>query len=233
MSYVTVLPSIYQPWTDRCLEHCRLDRVVIVDNTTVNLGVATSWNIGVRVMRAEAADWLIILSAAIRFNTDFGGLDLVAELEANPDAYAVEAGHGMGWHLIAFHRRAFDLVGEFDENFYPAYLEDNDFGRRLLLGLGGHPPLWPKVSVEVGLQGFCHGVDLGGAATDPDLMAAYYQAKWGGPPSREEFASPFNLAVGLDHWPPPCARCRYPLLAHDEHSWRAVGCTHYTEELTT
>jgi hypothetical protein len=221
---VTVLPSIYWPWTERCLEYSALDHLCIVDNEKRNIGVAASWNVGIAAMRRQEADWLVILSAAIRFNREFAGRDLLDALDAHADAFAVEAGHGMGWHLIAFHRRTFDLIGEFDENFWPAYFEDNDFGRRLYLALDGQAPMWPKVPLEVSLQGFSHGVDLGGAQTNPDLMRRYYHAKWGGYPGEERFDRPFEADVPLWWWPQPCS-CAHPELFHDAHEGPCLECT--------
>lgn len=228
MSYVMVVPSIHRPWTEACLEHCRLEPF-IVDNTETNRGVAASWNLAADRMIERRADWLILCSAAIRFNRDFGGLDVLDALERHGSAYAVEAGLGLGWHLIAFHRRAFELVGRFDENFWPAYFEDNDFARRLIVALDGRSPEWPKVTFEVGLQGFSHGVELGGARIDPGLLRRYYLSKWGGPPAEERFARPFDTAVPLWWWPQPCG-CSHPEMFHDEQEGpcQECSCSHYT-----
>ena len=38
------------------------------------------------------------------------------------------------WHCIGFTRKTFDKVGMFDEQFYPGYYEDNDYGYRLKIG---------------------------------------------------------------------------------------------------
>ena len=129
--YVAVIPSVFQPYTDACVATCKLDNVVVVDNRSRNLGIAASWNIGIRKMYNHRADWLIIISAAVRFGEP-GGLDLVESMRTHPDAMGVGGGLD-GWHLIAFHRRTFDAVGWFDENFYPGYFEDADFGRRVAL----------------------------------------------------------------------------------------------------
>lgn len=229
MNFVVVLPSIYQPWTDRCLKHAcpeLLDNLLLVDNTEHNRGVAGSWNLGVDRMFKQRADWLVVLSAGIRFDPDIGGRDFLDQMEQAPSGWAgVEAGHGMGWHLIAFRRRVFRMIGRFDENFFPAYWEDNDFARRMILATSNEGPLWTKVPCNVSLQGFSHGVDLGGADTKPHLMAAYYQAKWGSMPGGEFYTTPFNCAVGLDYWPQPCEVCRHPMTAHTGPTCSACPCT--------
>ena len=90
VKYVAVIPSIYQPYTDACVASCKLDNVVVVDNTVTNLGIAGGWNAGVRAMYERGADWTIIVSAAVRFGAP-GGLDLVEAMDANPDVFCVEA----------------------------------------------------------------------------------------------------------------------------------------------
>ena len=219
-SYVAVLPSIHQPWTDECLASCQFDPILVVDNTVRNWGVAASWNQGIEQMYRDGADWLIIVSAGVRFG-ESGGLDLVAEMEDHPRALAVEAGpcrwdnegfavEGFGWHLIALHRRLFDAVGRFDENYFPAYYEDVDFGRRVQLWLRDHPnesdwlggAWWPKVTVAGSLAGTAHGVSLGGAKVEPLRLEAYYVRKWGGLSGFETYDHPFNnLANDLTYWP--------------------------------
>lgn len=191
MTYLAILPSIYRPWTNACLRSCRLDGVELVDNTRRNRGVAASWNLGVHHVRGEKLDWLIIMSAACRFG-DAGGADFIEHLEATDGAeIAVEADNGVGWHLIAFPRFVLEKVGFFDENFHPAYYEDNDYAYRMRLEFGQSAP-WPKVGVDVRLEGLQHGRDLANVQVDFATLRSYYVRKWGGMPSHEHFTKPFN-----------------------------------------
>ena len=88
----------------------------------------------------------------------------------------------------------FDLVGTFDENFYPAWYEDNDMHRRAIL-LG-----YKLISTTAAPQ-----VHVGGVSTsmmaNPDSGAsqAYYVRKWGGIPyshqivaEKEHYLTPYN-----------------------------------------
>lgn len=201
MTFVAVLPSIYPLWTKRCLRTCAFaDDVLVVDNTEHNRGVAASWNLGVDRLYEAESDWLVIISASIRFGEP-GGKDFLAELDARPDDLAVEAAHGMGWHLIGFHRRVFDAVGRFDENFHPAYWEDNDFAQRIRLVWKLEPPFWSKVSVDVSSAGWAHGIDLGGVRAHPNRLKGYWTSKWGCEPPLAEFTAPFG-SMPIDYWPP-------------------------------
>lgn len=233
MNYVAVLPSIYQPYTDACLKTCPQLAIKVVDNTKTNRGVAASWNAGVRMMRAHDLEWLVLLSAAVRFGPA-QGFDFLQHLNA-PVAFVVEA-KGWGWHLIAFRRGVFDAVGDFDENFFPGPLGDNDFGRRITLWLkrsgydrtycrhcetddiSGHhhewcadpeggwkdTPLWKKVDVDYTVESVNHGVELGGAKDDPQRALDYYEFKWGGPRQAETFVHPYgNPHNQLNFWKRP------------------------------
>lgn len=197
MSHVAVLPSIHKPWTDRCLRGCLLDPMV-VDNTQHNRGVAASWNLGIDEVERTGADWLVIISAAIRFGPP-GGYDFLEALDANPDALAVEAAQGIGWHLVAISRRTIETVGRFDENFWPAYYEDIDYGRRMWLAFNQEQ--WPRVHVDVSIAGVSHGVDLGGAVIDNELLQTYYRRKWGGDKGEETLTAPFG-SHPINYWPP-------------------------------
>lgn len=176
MTYYAVLPSVYQPWTDRCLKTCDI-AVDVIDNTDgKNIGVSASWNIGAQIVVEDKLDWLIIMSAALRFG-DARGIDFLDILSTRHDRIAVEAAHGIGWHLIAFHRSVFETVGYFDENFL-AYHEDLDMGHRIHLGFDLDPPYWEKVSVDVAIAGFAHGIDLGGIKVDEKGQREYFKRKW-------------------------------------------------------
>lgn len=197
MNIVAVLPWVYEPWLDRCAATMSDDlwsSTLFIDNSVHNRGVAASWNEGIDAMRARGADWLVILSAAMRFGPP-GGDDFIAALDDHPDALAVEAGHGLGWHCIAFPRATLDRVGRFDPIF-PAYLEDIDYGRRIKLASPEiEPPYWVKVQdLDLGFAGFAHGIDLAGVKVDYQELLRSYVAKWGGDKGEERFEHPYDDA---------------------------------------
>jgi len=201
MTYTVVLPSIYQPWTDACLANCKLENVLVIDNTVDNIGVAASWNKGIEKMYRDNTDWLIILSASIRFG-ERGGIDFAESLTGN--SIAIEAGMGMGWHLIAFGKRVFDNVGTFDENFYPAYFEDIDFSHRIKRVYQLEPPYWKKVTVDVSLAGWGHGVELGRADPRTEENKDYMLRKWGHLTGTEMYDHPFNdKTKDIKYWEKP------------------------------
>lgn len=190
-------------------------RLVVVYNTTeVNLGVAGSWNIGVKHMVECGHDWLVILSAGVRFG-DAGGRDFLRCLEFQCEPWpsshgigALEAADGLGFHLIAFHKSVFQRVGYFDQNFYPAYHEDNDFSYRIQLAYGIDSrapdfvgPLWPKVGTDAYLDSIAHGILKGGVTVDFVALEERYYSKWGGHSGSETFTTPFDSGNPISWWP--------------------------------
>jgi len=93
VNYVGVLPYAYQPYFDECFKTIRIPHVnmLYIDNTdpATNYGVMKSHNMGIDFMNKRGADWLIVMSAAIRFG-EKGGLDFVQALEDHPDHQVIE-----------------------------------------------------------------------------------------------------------------------------------------------
>lgn len=208
MKYVVVIPSIFQPYTDACLASLKLpqENIRIIDNTTNNRGVAASWNIGVDEVLENELDWLVIMSASMRFG-DAGCQDFIDQLDPNRSYGMVEAGNDVGWHLVAFHRWVLKAVGKFDENFYPAYFEDNDYSYRFQLLMGRNSKYFPsvgiKVPVDCKVESIAHGIRLAGV--DPShgpRLREYFIDKWGGEPSQEKYEHPFNdTSKSFKWWP--------------------------------
>lgn len=97
-----------------------------------------------------------------------------------------------------------ETVGRFDEQFQPAYAEDNDMHRRIFVG--GFQAM--------SFSGYFH---YGGGTTNEDVERhsevratfdrniAYYRLKWGGNPGNERFTLPFNgdpQIISTDLQPP-------------------------------
>ena len=88
-----------------------------------NLGVATSWNLGIK-MTPHSNGWLLLNSDA-RFVAD--GYDRFAAMTRDYDV--VQAGVPP-WCCTWISERAIERVGLFCERFYPAYMEDVDWEKR-------------------------------------------------------------------------------------------------------
>ncbi len=193
---------------DRCIDSAldgtvAPDQVLVIDNSggqcprrdepgiiyalpPRNMGVAWSWNHCAE--RALAASALLILSNDdVLFAPDtIARLLVVAE---NDDRRAiVSAIEGERYSLFWLNLHAFEDVGRFDEQFYPAYLEDNDWDYRARLR-GWSRPVAPS-AVQ-------HERSSTIARFDADRLRAHhqqhaanearYRRKWGGMPGRERY----------------------------------------------
>ncbi|MCY0897457.1 MAG: glycosyltransferase [Firmicutes bacterium] len=112
------------------------------DNRTENWGVAKSWNWGIKRALADGADYVLVLNDDVRLDTpDF--IDrLIADLQeegvilasGRPD-HVPPAASDRRLAMSAFlcDARLFREIGEFDEQFWPAYFEDDDMIHRIHL----------------------------------------------------------------------------------------------------
>lgn len=184
-----VLPSIDPRYRAACLAtldpQLVADRLLVVDNTVTNRGVAASWNAGIDEARRRHAGWLVIASESVRFGHR-AGLDVELTLRAaGGDVQYVDG--LIGWHLIAFRREVLEAVGYFDENFWPAYMEDTDYLIRLhLAGFASprendRPGRKQVTSWNVWHTGTEHSLREGLAPIDLVGCRRYFEAKWGGP----------------------------------------------------
>jgi GT2 family glycosyltransferase len=190
-----------------------VDRIVIIDNGDVldagwltrnpqyrviqpghNLGVAASWNLGMKA--TPQAPWWLIVNHDIAFGP--GDLAHLEEV-VNPGAAAIY--YMLGMASFAITRHTVNVIGLFDEGFVNGYDEDLDYARRA--DLAGLPRF------EAGFTG-THA----GSATimaDPALRAwnglshsandHYYAQKWGGSKQGgETFDTPFDRGGHLGDW---------------------------------
>lgn len=191
MTYQIILPSIYPPYTDACLATMHPDLVantLVWDNTKINIGVSAAWNKGIDRMKERNADWLIILSATMRFGKE-GGMDLIRQLETT-DLLVAEPEMGHMWHLMSLSKQVVDRVGTFDENFF-AYYEDTDYAQRIRYAFD-HTLKWAKIFIDVSSMGNCHGQIFGRVKMSMDKQQQYYIKKWGGMPGQQTHLFPFN-----------------------------------------
>lgn len=181
-----------------------------------NLGVGASWNLG--LMRG--ARWTLLLSASIRFGP--GGLTKMLDgITPLVGEYGLELGSwdrradgdwNVGWKCITIGRALVDRIGYFDENLYPAYNEDRDYGHRARMAFGAIP--WLKGGVEeAGVTKIGDAIAWKHGAMGPQPPTEwnweYYCEKWGVVDGVETFLTPFNDPTnGLDYWPDPHARIR-------------------------
>jgi len=106
-----------------------------------------------------------------------------------------------GYSAMVFNPELIRAVGMMDENFFPAYYEDDDHRYRMSL-VGLEWEMFPlafdhKVSSTLHSR---NEFKKRNSVTFPNNLK-YYMKKWGGAPGAERFKSPFNIGGTIDYWP--------------------------------
>lgn len=110
------------------LENMEVDVPDCVEFTTylpmpANLGVAASWNLGIKSFPYDNR-WFFA-SNDVRFNP--GALERLCEARTDEITLSKMFPH---WHAFSVGYEAVRRLGLFDESFFPAYFEDNDYNTR-------------------------------------------------------------------------------------------------------
>lgn len=192
------------------------NKSVYVINNSRNMGVAASWNFGVKEAKKRWGldyfaicnnDILINKHTIARMGEALAGKDVVLT-SATDVAAQMRGPQDFGWALPGKEVRltpapefscfmvkteTIEKIGEFDEGFYPAYFEDNDYHYRIRMA--------GKLALKTNQALYYHF----GSATikegeeirrlsNMNYLAnkAYYESKWGGPLGQEAFTKAFN-----------------------------------------
>jgi GT2 family glycosyltransferase len=159
-------------------------RVHLIEEET-NLGVSASWNKLCKEFIFKNNKYALILNDDIYL----GGNESVVNEVIKKNKSGFMKAHAT-WAAFIISKPVFDKVGEFDENLYPAYFEDNDYLYRMKLAnvvVDKSMKLLPLV--------MRHSSSIN---KDPKLNKDfiknknYFVDKWGGEPNREKFKKPFN-----------------------------------------
>lgn len=223
MTYQAVLPFVYQPYLDECWATMApelRDNTLVIDNTVHNRGIMRAHNMGVEAMRAKGADWLIIVSAAVRFGAP-GGMDFIKVLEDHDDHIVIHAASDnvaggkqqgsdggenkvFGWHLTAFKAEVFDNIGVWDENFSPYGFDDIDLSVRIQKHYKGERR-WDTYPIDVSDTTMSHSINLAKVVSPSEPKIEYFHRKWGryhGEWQEPGYDHPFNdTSKSLAYWP--------------------------------
>jgi GT2 family glycosyltransferase len=132
----------------------KIDNILVIDNSNSyknnnvhvinvpnNIGVASSWNLGIKcystlpywVFMGNDVEWLP------------GTLQKIASLSGKERLLL----SNYGFNAFSLGSEFIQKVGLFDENYFPAYYEDEDFENRArLMNLGKHI-LYPNIPVRI------------------------------------------------------------------------------------
>lgn len=168
-----------------------------------NKGCGPSWNY---IIKNSQGPWLIVGNDIAFLPGSLQAFDRTLDKHPNADVI-----FGGGYNAFLMMEKGFKRIGDFDENFYPAYYEDVDHWRRAklisakLIGVPGFKKLHGDTNdPKDGTKG------SNTVRSDPKLVRknmitmtnnrAYYVKKWGGEPTKETFKTPYNRHVPITYW---------------------------------
>jgi len=170
---------------------------LLVDTPGENLGCARSWNTLAKTLLFGDETALLLVGDDVLFRS--GTIAAMVGAMETQDADFVTAEPG-GFSCFMVRRRLFEKIGYFDEQFWPAYYEDNDFHRRMQLS-----GVCKEIQVDVGYDHVNKGSQTVAAFSRQERLEhnkrfeanrARYVAKWGGLPHEEKFDEPYNGLLG-------------------------------------
>jgi GT2 family glycosyltransferase len=158
-----------------------------VHNFNRNIGVSAAWN----KILTGSPDWVVISNDDVEFAPDM--LEkLVRAAETSEAEYLFPGSAGSMFCVFLVKQSGYAKIGPFDENFFPAYFEDNDYHRRMKL-LNIH-------ELQVPDAGYLHVGSAYLKSLSPEELAIhhhqfdvnrdYYYRKWGGNPGSETLTTP-------------------------------------------
>ena len=184
-----------------------------------NLGAARSWNVGISACYEQLeCDLVLVANNDVLFHintvdvlagriqqlkagilTPFNISGLLAKPE-NIFSYSAEHAEKVepapDFSCFMISKKCFYSVGPFDERFYPAYFEDNDYHYRMKLS--GFKALKTRQAVyyHYGSRTKQSSEDVRANCDAGYLQNRdYYKRKWGGLPGKEKFKKPFDGGV--------------------------------------
>jgi hypothetical protein len=175
---------------------------LIIEDPGSNLGCAGGWN---KILQNYPGDFYLITNDDIQFNA--GDLKKFLEFKEDHPEYGMIIGNCWRSYFILT-QNVFQRVGLFDENFYPCFIEDDDYHYRLMLngirtgecetikvlhGTSGEvSSSTNKNKVTKDISKYCHKNNY-----------YYYEEKWGGSINYELFNTPFdNKSLENSSWAP-------------------------------
>lgn len=172
---------------------------IVIPNWENNIGVAAAWNKGLEQALGEDAAIIVNDDVELHPGTIAKLVDALDEYDlisgvATPDPSRWAEDYEFP-DFACFAVKPTDFIekfGTFDENFYPAYFEDNDMVRRIKVG-GGRQGIHMSAGINhVGSATQNWGGSKVVSDQQFELNRDYFVMKWGGMPHEEKFDKPFD-----------------------------------------
>jgi GT2 family glycosyltransferase len=151
-----------------------------------NLGVANSWNMLMDYSEKIGATHVLMLNDDIYLGKNENALNML--IKKNLDDDFINSFHN--WCSYILRVDIWNKAGKFDEEFFPAYFEDNSFDYKM--NLVGAKKSWTSFLDPIVYR---NSMSI---AKDPTLNQKFMQNRemyvqmWGGLPTQEKYLTKFN-----------------------------------------
>jgi GT2 family glycosyltransferase len=151
-----------------------------------NLGVAKSWNMLMDYSEKIGATHVLMLNDDIYLGKNENALNML--IKKNLDDDFINSFHN--WCSYILRVDIWNKAGKFDEEFFPAYFEDNSFDYKM--NLVGAKKSWTSFLDPIVYR---NSMSI---AKDPTLNQKFMQNRemyvqmWGGLPTQEKYLTKFN-----------------------------------------
>lgn len=172
-----------------------INEIKVVHNVT-NVGFSGSINQIIR-QNTDCPYWCIL---SVDWHPKPGQLKKFAKRLEDPFVGILCDQTQNGYSSMVFTPELLYEVGYLDENFFPAYYEDNDHRYRMkLAGLEWeYFPLKYDHIVSSTLKSSAEFQKKNQKTFAEN--GRYYVEKWGGLPGQEKYETPFNMELPIDYW---------------------------------
>ena len=156
-----------------------------------NIGVSASWNF---IMHNFCSDIALLVNDDVTFCKN--SLKIIRKFidkDTKNGIWTTSARTANNFSCFAISKKFFEKIGDFDESFYPAYFEDNDYAFRIKLAKEEFVYIDDVVCNHDGsstLKKFDSN-QMEDHHKSFRKNRDYYMAKWGGMPEYERFTIPF------------------------------------------
>ncbi len=153
-----------------------------------NIGVAASWNYLCKKIFQDH-EWALVLNDDILLGSNQTRTQSFILVNAHLGFFAGQK----EWSVFGISKNTYNNVGDFDERFFPAYFEDNDYWHRMK-----KRGIQTSVSERWNPEVYNNSMSI---KKEPDLNKffmknrEYYIQKWGGVPGQERFKTPFDTLL--------------------------------------
>lgn len=170
---------------------------IIINNWDENHGVSKAWNRGIQIAIDRGCEYAVVCNDDVVMTPGLipkltQHLDKNTVLVSPKNTTGVGHPRGLNFWCFAIEPAYFvERFGTFDENFSPAYFEDDDMAYRIQLR-GGRilNTRYEAYHAVMGTQAMDAEPVVGRDVWDRNLL--YYREKWGGDGGSERYRTPFN-----------------------------------------